>query len=77
MIDKRSKKTIVLGVKEQGLYRLHDDVAESHALIANSRSIDNSSLWHQRYRHFNFLSPSVLTKCRMMHGLPNISSRYM
>jgi hypothetical protein len=50
-----------------------DEVVESHALMTSSRNNSNSSnLWHQRYGHLIFQYLSLLTKGRMVVGMPDI-----
>jgi hypothetical protein len=74
-MDKRSNKTITSSVKDWGLYNLLDDVAESQDLAASIGSNNSGSLSHQRYGHLKFQYRSSMTKCKTVHGLPNIQDK--
>ena len=53
IVDKETKKTIALGVEDQGLFRLVDiGQVKEHALESKSAS-DINTLRHQRYGNLN------------------------
>ena len=72
IVDKERKKTISLGVEDQGLFRLVDiGQVKEHALVAKSAS-DINTLWHQRYGHLNLTYLSQVAREKLVDGLPDI-----
>jgi len=75
MVDKDTKRTMVLGVEDHGLYRLVDiERKHEHALMAKSAS-DISALWHQRYGHFSLPYLSQLARENVVDGLLDIQQQ--
>lgn len=59
IVDKESKKTVVVGLKDHGLYRPVDTrESQEHAMVVKSLSIN--TLGHQRYGHLNLAYLSQL-----------------
>ena len=61
IVDKETKKSVALGVEDQGLFKLVDiGQVKEHALAAKSAS-DINTLWHQKYGHLNLTYLSQLS----------------
>jgi hypothetical protein len=72
LVDKVSKKTLVVGIEDHGIFRWFDaKEAKESALMAKSGQ-NSSELWHQWYGHLNFISISFLAKESLVDGLPDI-----
>ena len=65
-------KTVAMGVRAGGLYKLDVTSKEHHALI--SATMPTKSLWHQRYGHINHHDLLLLQKQNMVDGLPMLKN---
>jgi hypothetical protein len=68
IVNKNNKELADTNVEEHGLFCLVSvDIVEEHALMASGGQ-DMSSLWHQRYGHFNLCNLSFLTNRKTVDG---------
>ena len=65
-------RTVAMGVRVGGLYKLDVTSKEHHALI--SVTMPTESLWHQRYGHINHHDLLLLQKQNMVEVLPMLKN---
>jgi len=61
-------KTIAIGIRTGGLYKLDVRLAPVRALVAGS--LTTEELWHQRFGHINYNDLLLLQKKEMVRDLP-------
>jgi hypothetical protein len=74
-VDKISKKTLALGIEDNGLFGLVDGVEVKELALMAKSGQSCSSLCHQRYGHLDLRNISYLDNKSLVDGLPEIQNQ--